>query len=106
MKAFAVSAPERSHLAFKVDQLDAMRESMMRGLNVFMVDTIPVQITGVHPVKDRLFDTCTPCMLQQVACKTRSREALPEALWFVCVGTFRVVEIQAKRNQFGHGFQG
>ncbi|POR51490.1 hypothetical protein B0G62_10619 [Paraburkholderia eburnea] len=76
-------APELPDLAFEIDQFDAMREAMMGCLDMLVVKSVAIQVTRVNAMQDRLLNTGTPGMIQEMMCQARAREALPETHWMV-----------------------
>lgn len=79
-------APELPDLAFEIDQFDAMREAMMGCLDMLVVKSVAIQVTRVNAMQDRLLNTGTPGMIQEMTCQARARETLPETYWMVRMG--------------------
>jgi hypothetical protein len=75
----AVMQPELSQFGFKINELKTMRKTMMHMLDVSVMNTITLQISGVDLMKQRLVDTSFLRLMKQMTGKTRARDAMPEA---------------------------
>ncbi|CAN7661718.1 hypothetical protein LJR031_005156 [Caballeronia sp. LjRoot31] len=49
--------PEVAHFGIQVDEFDAVRETVMRNLDVFVMQPVTFQVTRMDAMQERLFDT-------------------------------------------------
>lgn len=92
--------PEVAHFGIQVNEFDAVREPVMRNLDVFVMQPVTFQVTRMDAMQECLLDTRFLRMAKQMRGKARSRHPMPEACR---TSPFGVVEIQAKRYQLSHG---
>jgi hypothetical protein len=57
VQARTMGLPERSDFCFQVDQLDAMRKSMMQMLDMFMMNAVAPNEAGLYAMQQRLLDS-------------------------------------------------
>ncbi len=49
--------PEVSHLGIQVNEFDTVRKTVMRNLDVFVMQPVTFQVTRMDAMQERLFDT-------------------------------------------------
>nr|WP_322054958.1 hypothetical protein [Paraburkholderia bannensis] len=86
--------PELPDLAFKIDKFNAMREAMVRCLDVLVVNPVAVQVASVNAMQNGLLNTGTSGVYKKMTCQARASETLPEARWVLRMRPLRMMEIQ------------